>query len=318
MPSAPAEPRATGAPGRAVRRSGRAARGSAACHALTTVDTGRSQASMTSPGSGGSRIRPDGIDTTRPHPARMYDYFLGGKDNYEVDQVAAEKVIAKAPEVREGVRANRDFLLRAVRHVVGEYGIRQILDVGTGLPTEPNVHQVAHAIAPETRVVYVDNDPIVSTHSMALLDGTDHTSVVLADLRQPQELLAHPEVRRLIDFDRPVALLLVAVVHFLADSDDPDGIVATLRDALPAGSCLVLSHGTGDVHEDGRADAAAVYNEATAPLVLRSHERITQFFGDFTLVDPGLVPVTHWRPEVPLRPDAPAIGMYGGVARKAG
>ncbi|MET7315350.1 SAM-dependent methyltransferase [Streptomyces thermoviolaceus] len=273
---------------------------------------------MTSPGSGGSRIRPDGIDTTRPHPARMYDYFLGGKDNYEVDQVAAEKVIAKAPEVREGVRANRDFLLRAVRHVVGEYGIRQILDVGTGLPTEPNVHQVAHAIAPETRVVYVDNDPIVSTHSMALLDGTDHTSVVLADLRQPQELLAHPEVRRLIDFDRPVALLLVAVVHFLADSDDPDRIVATLRDALPAGSCLVLSHGTGDVHEDGRADAAAVYNEATAPLVLRSHERITQFFGDFTLVDPGLVPVTHWRPEVPLRPDAPAIGMYGGVARKAG
>ncbi|MFF0461889.1 SAM-dependent methyltransferase [Streptomyces mexicanus] len=273
---------------------------------------------MTSLGGGDRRASLHGIDTSRPHPARMYDYFLGGKDHYEVDQAAAEKFMAMAPEVREGVRANRRFLHRAVRHVVAEGGVRQILDVGTGLPTEPTVHQVAQAVAPRTRVAYVDNDPIVSTHSMALLDGADGTSVVLADLRDPHGILAHPEVRRVIDFDEPVALLLVAVVHFLADSDDPDGIVATLRDALPEGSYLVLSHATGDLHEDRREDAAAVYNSATATMNLRSHERVLDFFGDFTLVDPGLVAVTHWRPDEPVRPDAPPIGIYGGVARKDG
>ncbi|MBC2865391.1 SAM-dependent methyltransferase [Streptomyces mexicanus] len=273
---------------------------------------------MTSPGGGDRRASLHEIDTSRPHPARMYDYFLGGKDHYEVDQAAAEKFMAMAPEVREGVRANRRFLHRAVRHVVAEGGVRQILDVGTGLPTEPTVHQVAQAVAPRTRVAYVDNDPIVSTHSMALLDGADGTSVVLADLRDPQGILAHPEVRRVIDFEEPVALLLVAVVHFLADADDPDGIVATLRDALPEGSYLVLSHATGDLHEDRREDAAAVYNSASATMNLRSHERVSDFFGDFALVDPGLVRVTHWRPEEPVRPNAPAIGIYGGVARKDG
>lgn len=273
---------------------------------------------MTSLGGDGRSDTPaHRIDTSKPHPARMYDYFLGGKDNYQVDQEAAEQFMKAAPEVREGVLANRRFLLRAVRHVVAEGGVRQILDIGTGLPTEPNVHQVARALAPDTRVVYVDNDPIVSTHSMALLEEPD-TAVVLADLRDPRAVLDHPEVRRLIDFDRPVALLLVAVMHFVSDAEDPGGILATLRDALPVGSWLVLSHATGDVHQDRRADAAAVYRKATASMNLRPHARILEFFGDFALTEPGLVRVTDWRPEEPARPDAPLIGIYGGVARKVG
>ncbi|MEW2342775.1 SAM-dependent methyltransferase [Streptomyces griseoaurantiacus] len=272
------------------------------------------------PGSGGTGA--DGapsytIDTSKPHPARMYDYFLGGKDNYEVDQEAAEQFMKAAPEVRDGVRANRYFMHRAVRHVVAEGGVRQILDIGTGLPTEPNVHQIARAVAPETRVAYVDNDPIVSAHSRALMDQED-TSVVLADLRDPRGVLDHPEVRRVIDFDRPVAVLLVAIVHFLSEAQDPDGIVATLRDALPTGSYLVLSHATGDLHEDHREDAAAIYRRATASMNLRPHSRILDFFGDFTLVEPGLVTVPDWRPDKPAKDGAPPIGIYGGVARKNG
>jgi hypothetical protein len=257
------------------------------------------------------------IDTSKPHPARMYDYFLGGKDNYEVDQEATEQFMKAAPEVRDGVRANRYFMHRAVRHVVAEGGVRQILDIGTGLPTEPNVHQIARAVAPETRVAYVDNDPIVSAHSRALMDQDD-TSVVLADLRDPRGVLGHPEVRRVIDFDRPVAVLLVAIVHFLSEAQDPDGIVATLRDALPTGSYLVLSHATGDLHEDHREDAAAIYRRATASMNLRPHSRILDFFGDFTLVEPGLVTVPDWRPDKPAKDGAPPIGIYGGVARKNG
>ena len=272
---------------------------------------------MTSPRGEDADSRPLTIDTTRPHPARMYDYFLGGKDNYEVDRAAVEQFIKAAPEVREGVRANRRFMHRAVRHVVAEGGIRQILDIGTGLPTEPNVHQVARAVAPGTRVAYVDNDPIVSAHSRALVDDGD-TSVVLADLRDPLAVLDHPDIRRVIDFDRPLALLLVAVVHFVPDAQDPAGIVATLREALPAGSYLVLSHATGDIHEDRREDAAAVYKAATATMNLRSHAQVADFFGDFSLLDPGLVQVPDWRPEEPPKRDAPPIGIYGGVARKDG
>lgn len=258
------------------------------------------------------------IDTSKPHPARMYDYMLGGKDNYEVDQEAAERFIKAAPEARMAVRANRSFLHRAVRHVVAEGGIRQILDIGTGLPTEPNVHQIAHAVAPETRVAYVDNDPIVSAHSMALLDGGSGTSIVLADLRDPEAILDHPEVRKVIDFDQPVALLLVAILHFISEAEDPDGIVATLRDALPTGSYLILSHATGDLHEGmgGRDEAAAVYNSATAPLNGRPRAQVLNYFGDFTLVDPGLVVVQDWRPDEPPKPDGPLIGIYAGVARK--
>ncbi|WP_327317070.1 SAM-dependent methyltransferase [Streptomyces sp. NBC_01235] len=276
---------------------------------------------MTSPRGGSdadSGVKPLTIDTSKPHPARMYDYFLGGKDNYEVDQEAAEQFIKAAPEVRLAVRANRLFMHRAVRHVVAEGGIRQIVDVGTGLPTEPNVHQIARAVAPETRVAYVDNDPIVSTHSRSLLDDDDHTSVVLADLRDPRAILDHPDVRRVIDFDQPVALLLVAILHFITEEEDPDAIVATLLEALPAGSYLVLSHATVDIHDNAREDAVNVYKNATATMNPRGRGRVLKFFGDLTLTDPGLVLVPDWRPDEPQPQDAPPIGIYGGVARKNG
>ncbi|MER5434921.1 SAM-dependent methyltransferase [Streptomyces sp. NPDC002588] len=271
---------------------------------------------MTSP-QGGSARPALKIDTSKPHPARMYDYFLGGKDNYEVDQEAAENFIKVAPEVRAAVRANRRFLQRAVRYVVEEAGIRQILDIGTGLPTEPNVHQIARAVAPETRIAYVDNDPIVSAHSQSLLDDDDaHTSVVLADLRDPRAILDHPEVRRVIDFDQPVALMLVAILHFVTEEEDPDAIVATLLDGLPTGSYLILSHATVDIFDDGRADAVKIYNSATASMNPRGQARVLEFFRGLTLVDPGLVLIPEWRPDEPVDPAGPPVGFYGGVARK--
>ncbi|MEV2214205.1 SAM-dependent methyltransferase [Streptomyces sp. NPDC050997] len=258
-------------------------------------------------------VRPDEIDTSRPHPARIYDYLLGGKDNYEVDQRAGDELAAAAPEVRIGVRANRAFLRRAVRHVVGS-GVRQILDIGTGLPTSPNVHETAQELAPDVHVAYVDNDPIVNAHAGALLSDSGASSVVLADLRDPRAVLDHPDVRRVIDFDEPVALLLVAVVHFLTDADKPGQIIATLRDALPAGSFLVLSHATGDFAD--RSAAQDVYSKASATLNLRSRDEIAGFFDGFELVDPGLAQAPFWRPDTPPPAGSAEIGFYGGVARK--
>ncbi|MGV4980854.1 SAM-dependent methyltransferase [Streptomyces sp. NRAIS4] len=256
------------------------------------------------------------IDTSKPHPARIYDYLLGGKDNYEVDQQAGDQLAAAAPEVWISVRANRAFLRRAVRYVV-DSGVRQILDIGTGLPTSPNVHEVAQELAPDVRVAYVDNDPIVKAHADALLSRAGTTSIVLADLRDPQSIVDHPEVRRTIDFGRPVALFLVAILHFIRDTDEPERIVATLRDALPAGSFLVLSHATGDFADD-RREAEAVYNNATATMNLRSRDRVERFFDGFELVEPGLTQVPFWRPDTTPPPRSEEIGFYGGVARKHG
>ncbi|MGW2230351.1 SAM-dependent methyltransferase [Streptomyces formicae] len=258
-------------------------------------------------------LHAEDIDTSKPHPARIYDYLLGGKDNYEVDQRAGDELAAAAPEVRIGVRANREFMGRAVRHVTGA-GVRQILDIGTGLPTSPNVHEIAKETVPDARVAYIDNDPIVNTHAEVLLDGVGGTSSVLADLRDPRGVVEHPDVRRVIDFDEPVALFLVAVVHFLTDAERPERIVATLRDALAPGSFLVLSHATGDFAD--RSDAQAVYNQATATLNLRSRGRVERFFDGFELVDPGLVQVPFWRPEGSPAARSGEIGIYGGVARK--
>ncbi|MFE5140407.1 SAM-dependent methyltransferase [Streptomyces fagopyri] len=260
-------------------------------------------------------LRAGEIDTSRPHPARIYDYLLGGKDNYEVDQRAGDELAAAAPEARIGLRANRAFLQRAVRYVVGS-GVRQILDVGTGLPTSPNVHETAQAVAPDVRIAYVDNDPIVNAHANALVSRSGATGVVLADLRDPRAIVDHPDVRRVIDFGEPVALLLVAVVHFLTDGDDPELVVATLRDALPAGSFLVLSHATGDFAD--RSDAQAVYNKATATLNLRGHAAVERFFAGFELVEPGLAQVPFWRPDGPPPARSREIGFYGGVGRKSG
>ncbi|TJZ57498.1 SAM-dependent methyltransferase [Streptomyces piniterrae] len=266
------------------------------------------------------------MDTSRPHPARMYDYYLGGWDNYEVDRVAAERVIEVHPQVRLSARANRAFLQRAVRELV-RGGIRQIIDIGTGIPTSPNTHEVAREIAPDTRVVYIDNDPIVATHAGARLTNTERTSFVLGDVRDPKAVLDHPAVRELIDFDQPVALLLVAVLHFVRSDEDPAALVATLADALPAGSHLVLSHATDEpyeAYEAGRTDVRAregvvnVYKSATATLNLRSKTEIHDLFGPFTLLDPGVVRVPLWRPDgdVPGPEELNNIIFYGGVGRK--
>jgi S-adenosyl methyltransferase len=193
----------------------------------------------------GDRTAPE-IDVSRPHAARMYDYFLGGKDHFEADRVTAEKALQSWSAVRTGVRENRAFLGRAVRYLVEEAGIRQFLDIGTGLPSANNVHEVAQSVAPESRVVYVDNDPIVLAHAKALLTGTPQgrTAYIHADLREPEKILAHPTTRDVLDFDRPLALLLVAVLHFIPDHENPARIVRTLIDALPSGSYVVSSHVT--------------------------------------------------------------------------
>jgi hypothetical protein len=258
------------------------------------------------------------INTTVAHPARIYDALLGGKDNYAADREAVRKLLKAAPEARDSARANRAFLQRAVRYLVGEAGIRQIIDIGTGIPAAGNVHEVAGQMAPETRVVYVDNDTIVHVHANALLTGTGTTGIVLADLRDPGAILAHPKVRALIDFTRPVALLLVAIMHFIRDDEDPPGIIAAFRDALAPGSYLALSHATGDIRPDAARSAAAVYDDATSTVTLRTREEVTALFGGWDLVDPGLVQVPLWRPDgKPPRPrDLSRVWIYGGVARK--
>jgi hypothetical protein len=265
------------------------------------------------------------INTSVPNPARIYDYLLGGKDNYPADREVADQVVAIAPVARDVVQDNRAFLRRAVRFLTREAGIRQFIDLGSGLPTQGNVHEIAQTIAPEARVVYVDNDAMVVTHSRALLAG-DNTLAVQADLREPGATLGHPEVRELIDFDQPIALLLVAILHFLPDDQDPLGIVARFREALPAGSYLAISHGTRDVpaRPDMSAEAMTemgarverLYQQTTASIVTRSRAQVERFFDGFELVDPGLVEIQRWRPddERSLLPG----GFYGGVGRKPG
>jgi hypothetical protein len=213
-------------------------------------------------------------------------------------------------------RQNRAFLRRAVRFLAAEAGIRQFLDIGTGLPTQGNVHEIAQSISPEATVVYVDNDPIVLAHSRALLDAPN-TTVVMGDLREPEAILEDGAVSKLIDFHRPMAVLLVAILHFIQDQDDPGAIVARLRDAMAPGSYLVISHGSTDMPE-ARADVAeqvvGAYRRSAAPIALRQRDQIEGFFGDFELVAPGLEQVHLWRPDGPV----PSVsgGIYAGVARK--
>ena len=259
------------------------------------------------------------IDTTTPHPARMYDALLGGKDNYAADRRAVRELLKAAPEARDSARANRAFLQRAVRFLAGEAGIRQIIDIGTGIPAAGNVHEVAAQAAPGTRVAYVDNNPIVHVHANALLTGSGTTRIVLADLREPEAILTHPKVRALIDFSQPVALLLVAILHFITEREDPARILATIRAALPEGSYLALSHATADIRPAAARHAAAVYDQATSPVTLRTRAQVTALFDGWDMVEPGLVQVPLWRPDGrPPRPkDLDKIWVYGGVARKS-
>lgn len=238
------------------------------------------------------------IDTTKAHPARVYDVFLGGKDNYEADRAAAAAALAANPRGYLDVRHNRDFLRRAVTTLAREEGIRQFLDIGTGLPTQENVHQIAQRIIPDSRVVYVDNDPVVLAHSRALLTSGPEglTDYLDADLKQPAQILE--EAAKTLDFDQPIALGLVAILHFVEDAEAYP-IVRELVDALPSGSRLVLSHLTEDLNPENVRAVQRTYTERGFTFVLRSRAEVERFFTEngLELDDPGVVPAHHWRPD---------------------
>ena len=265
----------------------------------------------------GSTVSSFGIDTTVPTTARMYDFWLGGHDNFAADRAAALKVSEAAPEAQLMAIENRNFLRRAVRYLAVEAGITQFVDIGTGLPTQGNVHQVVQEINPDARVVYVDNDPMVLAHSRALKTG-GNTVVMEADLRNPQAILDHPGARKLIDFDQPLAVLLVAVLHFISDDDDPPAIVAAIVDALPPDSYLVLSHVTGDIRRESAASAAVHYKKVTPGATLRGRDEILRFFAGLELIEPGVVQVPYWRTDGPELADAGKVWILGGVGRKPG
>ncbi|MFI6522212.1 SAM-dependent methyltransferase [Spirillospora sp. NPDC050679] len=255
---------------------------------------------------------PPGIDPAVASPARVYDHLLGGKDNFEADRAVADMMIKAFPETREVLRENRRFLVRAVRCLAAEHGVRRFLDIGSGLPTQDNVHQVAQRSAPGSQTVYVDNDPMVTVHARALLDAPG-TAVIHGDLRRPEDILAEAAVRDLLATDEPVALLLVAVLHFIKDSEDPYGLVKRLVEALPPGSFLVLSHGTDLEAESAEVARGAYRRNASADLTLRPLDGVAPFFDGLELLDPGLVWAKDWRPD-----DASTgiLGVYAGVARR--
>jgi hypothetical protein len=257
------------------------------------------------------------IDMTKPHPARRYDYWLGGKDNFQADRDAAEAIAAVFPHIRTAARENRAFMQRAVKHLAAEAGIRQFLDIGTGLPTANNVHDVAQGIAPESRIVYVDNDPLVLTHARALLTSSEQgaTAYIDADVRDPDNILLDPAVRDTLDWSEPVALLLVAVLHFVEDGEDPWAIVNKLVGALPAGSYLVLSHATFDPLDQKTIKAMNAVNEGITPRFSpRSLSEVSRFFEGLDLLEPGIVSVSDWRPEPGPRPTPAEATGYGAVA----
>ena len=264
---------------------------------------------------------PQGIDMTKASVARVYDWWLGGEHNFRVDQDAARAMIAVEPKARTIARAYRAFLIRAVRYLAGEAGIRQFLDIGSGIPTAQNVHQVAQEIAPGVRVVYVDNDDVAVAHSRLLLRDNPDAGVILADLREPQAILDHPETRRLLDFTQPVAVLLAAVLHFIPDSDDPGKIIATLRRPLAPGSYLAISHACRDTNPDiAEAYQSAYSSRIAARSSFRTRGEINRLFDGFALLDPGLVWLPEWRPDSPdeVPEDPAALWGVAGVGKYAG
>ncbi|MFJ9724021.1 SAM-dependent methyltransferase [Streptomyces sp. NPDC101209] len=263
---------------------------------------------------------PRSIDISVPSVSRIYDYYLGGSHNFEVDREAARKAMEFMPGLPKIMQANRAFMRRAVRFAAGE-GITQFLDIGSGIPTFGNVHEVAESASPGAHVVYVDHDPVAVAHSQAVLEGHDNAGVVAADLRKPQEILASAEVDRLIDLNRPVALLLVAILHFVEDEDDPYEAVAWLRDALAPGSMLILTHASYEgipLSPERAAGTVDVYKDIRNPLIMRSREEIARFFEGYDMVEPGLVPMPHWRPDAaPEDEDPYAFSGFAGVGRTA-
>jgi SAM-dependent methyltransferase len=267
---------------------------------------------------GDPRGKPDGIDVERPSPARIYDYALGGPHNFAVDRQVADQVLAVYPEMQKGAYANRAFLRRAVQFLV-DAGVRQFLDIGSGIPTVGHVHEIAQAAAPESRVVFVDIDPVAVAHSRDILRGNDRTAVIQEDVRRPEAILEHPDLQQLFALDQPVAVLVVALFHFIPDADDPAGVLSRLTAPLASRSYLAISHLSGDGTHD-MATGKQIAQRAGLELTPRSRDQVTAMFGDLELVEPGLVWVPLWRPESPddLYVDQPeASGVYAGVGRKA-
>ncbi|WP_149563335.1 SAM-dependent methyltransferase [Streptomyces cacaoi] len=264
------------------------------------------------------------IDVTKPHAARMYDYLLGGKSNYGVDRRAAVKTLNILPDAATAARHNRSFMHRAVHFLSREHGMRQFLDIGIGIPTPPNLHQVAQREHPEARIVYCDNDPIVLAHARALMNSTDEgvTDYVEADVREPQTILDH--AAHTLDFARPVTVSLVALLHFIPDGDDPHGIVRALMEPLAPGSALILSHGTADF-EPVAGEVARHYRNMGIDLDVRPRETVAAMFDGLDLLEPGLVPSCDWRPDYVVPDDTPILPgsvspaetcVWAGVALK--
>ncbi|MEV4515175.1 SAM-dependent methyltransferase [Dactylosporangium sp. NPDC049525] len=262
------------------------------------------------------------LDTSVAQPARRYNYLLGGKDHFAADRASAHRLIEVFPAVRTAAVENRRLLERVVRYLAEHAGVRQFLDIGTGIPTAPNVHEIAHEVTPDARVVYVDNDPVVMTHARALLTSNNvgATAYIEADLRDPAAILVSPDLRDTLDFTQPIAVLLIAVLHFLPDDERPYDAVAELAAAMPSGSFLAISHTTFDpLPDDVRQRLTALADPAAGhgPFRPRTHVEVARFFDGADLVDPGLVPIVEWHPDSTPRPQATpveAIG-YAGVAR---
>ena len=267
----------------------------------------------------GAGSGPPDIDTTVPHAARMYDYWLGGKDNYASDRALGDLVRARIPTIGEMARANRAFLDRSVRFLAGAAGVRQFLDIGTGIPTTPNVHEVAQGIDPTARVLYVDKDPLVLAHARALMSSTPQgrTAFMLGDLMEPEAILHSPQLLETLDLDEPVALLLIAILMYFdpARGADPFPVVRRLVDALPSGSYVALSHPTGDFDPDAVAGVRAVEAQAGVTFTPRNQAEVGAFLDGLEPVEPGVVPVLMWRPSAPVA-DPHAAYYWAGVARK--
>jgi SAM-dependent methyltransferase len=258
---------------------------------------------------------PEGVETDRPSVARLYDFFLGGHHNYAADRELARRLLQVEPNARHIVAENRAFLGRAVSYLT-QAGIRQFIDLGSGIPTQENVHEIAQRDSSEARVIYVDNDAGVIAHSRHLLRGNPLVSIINADLRNPASIVAHPEVGRLIDFSQPVGLLMVTVLHFVPDAQDPYGAVARFAQELAPGSFLVISHATRDSRPETAGKVEQLYQNAATSAHTRTAEEISRFFTGFEIVEPGLVYMPLWRHDGQVPDDPEQVWFYAGVGRK--
>jgi len=265
---------------------------------------------------GVGRWLPTTIDTSVAHIARVYDFFLGGKDNFPADREAAARILKGNPGMRDTCREQREYLRRAVRFLA-ESGIRQFIDIGTGLPTQENTHEVAQKVAPDSRVAYIDNDPIVLAHARVLMADQDHgrTVFIHADAREPGKLLADPTLADVIDFTRPVAILLIGILHFMPDNENPAELISTLLDAAPEGSYLAISHGTPDFAPEIGDAVQAAYQASSMPCRVRTSAEVMALLKGVELVEPGLVLLAEWRPDGPVPEDRQQI-TYAAVGRK--